>query len=335
MRTHRFMGLAAVAVAAISPAAAMAGGTDSERDLFVESATEDTTLNTATLPVFSGSTATGNLAYVITESSDKKDAERRGVNYAPKLGNARGTSAVQKATWANGKLRFMATVDFSPTRVVTPSPLGFPPLEATPGARGDSGYTPLVQLPNGVILNAPHVMNATGTHDKLVSPVTTRATFQETEGFYEGKDVYYVSFDASQPDVAALEGVTYAPALNAAPGLGSNDKKTSARSGIAPFVNGQTGVDNPNRQGLNSALLGEGDPLNVVQSSPHNTKYSPLWDVHLTEWTAAAVASGRNLLQDDFDEIEDLADDGLVTGPGGAPWGAVGAIVNCPVISQD
>jgi hypothetical protein len=333
MRSQRFLGLAALAVAAVAPAAAIAG--DDERKLFVESATENTTLNTATLPVFSGSTSGGSLAYVVTESSDKKDAERRGVNYAPKLSNARGTSAVQKATWVNGKLNFMATVDFSPTRVVTPGPRGFPPLAASPGAVGEAGYTPLVQLPSGVILNAPHIMNATGTHDKLVSPVTTRATFQETEGFYNAKDVYYVSFDASQPDVSALEGVTYAPALNAAPGLGSSDKKTSSRSGIAPFVNGQTGVANPNRQGLNSALLGEGDPLNAVQSSPHNTKYSPLWDVHLTEWTAAAVASGRHLLQDDFDEIEDLADDGLVTGPGGAPWGAVGAIVNCPVISQD
>lgn len=70
-----------------------------------------------------------------------------------------------------------------------------------------------------------------------------------------------MSFEVSNPDVAPLEGGTFAPALNAAPGIGSNDPKTSARSQIVPFVNGQTGIGNPNRQGLNSALLGQGDPL--------------------------------------------------------------------------
>jgi hypothetical protein len=105
-----------------------------------------------------------------------------------------------------------------------------------------------VQLPNGVIINAPHITNASGSHDKLTAPITGRyATFQETEGFYEGKEVYYVSFESSAPDVAALEGATFAPNLNAAPGLGSNER-SSAASGIAPFVNGQTGVNNPNRQ---------------------------------------------------------------------------------------
>jgi hypothetical protein len=147
--------------------------------------------------------------------------------------------------------------------------------------------------------------------------------------------VYYVSFDATDPGVAALEASTFAPALNAAPGIGSNDVDTSARSGIAPFANGQTGSTNPNRQGLNSALMGEGDPLNVVASSPHNKKYSPLWDAHLTFWTDDAIAQGLNTLQDDFDKVADLAEEGLVTGPGGAPWGAIGVIINCPIISQE
>ena len=130
------------------------------------------------------------------------------------------------------------------------------------------------------------------------------------------------------------KGRRFAPNLNAAPGLDSNDPKTSARSGIAPFVNGQTGVDNPNRQGLNSALLGEGDPLNVVESLPNNGKYSPLWDVHAAAWTDSAIVNGQRVLQTDFDDIEELAEAGAITGPLGA-FQAVGIIVNCPIVSQD
>ncbi len=80
---------------------------------------------------------------------------------------------------------------------------------------------------------------------------------------------------------AAIEGSTRAPNLNAAPGLGSNDPGTSARSAIIPIVNGALGVNNPARQGLQSALLGEGDPLNVTQEEPvfedGVVLYSPLW----------------------------------------------------------
>jgi hypothetical protein len=336
-RRYRRAGVAlAAALAVTAPVAAASSGSEAdERTQFITSAVEDTATDRATLTVHRSIDDDGESAYyVVTESSDKKDAKRRGVNYSPKLANAIGTAAVQNGWYDRaGVLHVEDTVDFAPTRVVTPSATGFPPLAATPGAVGQADYSPLVKLPNGIVINAPHVMNATGSHDKLTGPIANRkATFQESEGFYEGKEVYYVSFDASDPGVAALEAVTFVANLNAAPGLGSNDKKTSARSGIAPFANGQTGVDNPNRQGLNSALLGEGDPLNVVQSRPRQNEYSPLWDVHLSVWSDAAVAAGHNTLQDDFDDIQDLAGDGAITGPAGA-WGAIGAIVNCPVIS--
>jgi hypothetical protein len=96
------------------------------------------------------------------------------------------------------------------------------------------------------------------------------------------------------------------------------------------------GCRRPRSPGLTSALLGEGDPLNVIGSLPGNggnDHYSPLWDVHATEWTAAAVAAGLDERQTDLDDIRDLAADGLVTGPCGATWGAIDVIVNCPVIS--
>jgi hypothetical protein len=340
MTQLKYAAAALIAVALISHAPAQAASIASsggERKLFLKSAVEDAVTDRATLPVFEGVRNGQPVWYVVTESSNKDDARVRGVNFSQKLANARGSAAVQKATIVNGKVNFPASVDFSPQRAVTPGPTGFPPAQALPGSVGETGYSPLIELPGGIVINAPHIANATGQHDKLTALDlgARKATFQETEGFYKGKEIYYVSFDASDPGVAALEASTYAPALNAAPGLGSNRKDRSARSGIIPFVNGQTGANNANRQGLNSALLDGLDPLNVLQTDPGSGRYSPLWDVHATAWTAQAIADSANTVQDRFEDAEDLAEDGLVTGPDGAPWGAVGIIVNCPVISLE
>jgi hypothetical protein len=327
---------AALPLAALNTPAEAGADAPEPRKVLLRSAAENTVNDTATLPLRKGVDVGGQeFWFVVTEASTQDAASRNRVNHSPKLGNVWGTGAAQRGRWVNGVLHVQATVDFAPQRVVTPDPLlGFPPLAAQPGAVGEDGYSPLVELPNGVVLNAPHVANNTGLHDKLVGApdfAAGKAAFQETEGFYDGKEVYYVSFDVSAPDVAALEAATYAPALNNAPGLGSNSKR-SARSGIAPFVNGQTGVDNPNRQGLNSALLGEGDPLNITQTLPGSNRYSPLWDVHPAVWTAKAVAEGVNTVQTDFETVERLAEKGYISGPSGS-FEAAGFIVNCPIIS--
>ena len=95
----------------------------------------DRAAKTATFPLFKGKTATGKATwYVITESSNRADATRRGVNYAPKLANALGTGAVQRATVAGGTVRFPGTVNFRPVQRVVAGPSGFPPSVATPGA---------------------------------------------------------------------------------------------------------------------------------------------------------------------------------------------------------
>ncbi len=86
---------------------------------------------------------------------------------------------------------------------------------------------------------------------------------------------------------------------------------------------------------MNSALLDGLDPLNVLFWNPSQDLYSPLWDVHLAQWSAQSVAAGRNLRQTDFDDILDLAKNGRVTGPGGVPFDASGFIVNCPIVSRD
>jgi len=127
--------------------------------------------------------------------------------------------------------------------------------------------------------------------------------------------------------------VTYAPALNNAPTL-NDDSTASSRASLAAFTNGQPGVNNPQRQGLNSAILDGLSPLNVLRWNPSQGRYSPLWDVHLTQWSQGAVQNGQNLRQTDFGTIQNLADRGLVTGFGGGPFTASGFIVVCPIVSQ-
>jgi hypothetical protein len=215
-------------------------------------------------------------------------------------------------------------------------------LVAEPGARDENWdkaagphYTPLVQLPDGTILNAPHVANATGRADKVISidAVAKTVRYAETDGFSGGDAVRYVSTDASTPDVAALEGATWAPVLSTAPFAGG-DGTDSARASLATFVNGQTGVGNPTRQGLASAILDGKDPLNLLAWKPNQGRYSPLWDVHPAAWTDAAVASGRNTRQTDFFKVDDLEQDGLITGPGGAPFGPANIVVTCPIVAE-
>jgi hypothetical protein len=157
-------------------------------------------------------------------------------------------------------------------------------------------------------------------------------TYRETHGFQGGKAVKYVSFDASDPVAAALENATFAPALGLAPRAG-DDSTHSSRATLVAFVNSQIGADNPQRQGLNSAILNGLDPLNVLRWNPSQGRNSPLWDVNLAEWTPAAIASGQNVRQTDVGTIQGLAEHGLITGPGGMAFGASGFIVNCPIVS--
>src|SRR5262249_27801826 len=136
--------------------------------------TEDTGPTIVTYPLYHGTSRGRDVAYVITDASDLSVAQALGVNYTPKLAQAAGTSPVQDSSpqiaSANG-LASPASVDFSPTHVIVPSPAGFPPLAAQPGAVGEPGYSPLVRVvfrDQTVVLNAPQIANATGQADKVV-----------------------------------------------------------------------------------------------------------------------------------------------------------------------
>jgi hypothetical protein len=319
-------------------------GADSSRTLFVTSAVEHPD-GTVTLPLHRGSSHGQTVYYVITDASDGNLAQALGVNTSQKLANAGNTAAAQKVSVNNGIVDFPATVNFGPDHVLS-VPSTFPPAVFQDGAEGEPGYSPLAQLPNGTIINAPHVARdqngdgqitlLTEAADKVVSIdiVKMIVVYRETNGFQGGKAVKYASFDASDRLAAALEDVTYAPALNAAPTV-DDDSTDSSRASLAGFVNGQTGTANPQRQGLNSAVLGDGDPLNVLRWNPGQGRNSPLWDVHLAAWTNQAIAEGANLRQTDWGTIQGLVDHGLITGPAGDRFQAAGFIVNCPIISSD
>ena len=316
---------------------------------FIRSAQVNADFTQVTLPLFRGTSHGQTVYYVITDSSDRNDAATRGVNYAPKLANARGTAAVQIATVVNGVVDFPATVDFSPSPVLVPGPTGFPPASAQPGAVGEPGYSPLIQMPDGTVLNAPqiaHDANGDGSidphteaADKIVSLNTAGGlvTYLLTPGFYDNRVVHYASFDSSSQVAATLERVTWAPNLDAAPSAG-DQSHASAREVLIAFTNGQTGLLNPQRQGLTSAILDGASPLQTLeeieegQSDPGFPAYSPLWDVYLAEWTQSAVAQGLNTRQTDFSTELGLVAKGLLTGPGGKPFVASGFIVNCPPV---
>ena len=245
------------------------------------------------------------------------------------------------------------TVDFSSERQVMPgNESAFPPSQANPGSIGDNDYTPLVLVKNtgGQIYNAPIVAfnvdeselaafcngdpDYSLVHDKVVSicPQDGTVTLSLTPGFSFARPVLYLSLDANSPLAAALEKATLAPKLGSIT-VGHDDSAFSAVERIFITANGPTGVDNPQRQGLNSAVMGEGSPLNVFGGIPTiATDYSPLWDANLGEWTQEAIDNGyRSRVTEEF-QVLGLVQDGWITGPSGAPYGSVGIIINCPIV---
>lgn len=301
---------------------------------------------TVTLPLLQGSHNGQPVYYVVTDDSNQADAAARGVDYAPKLAHALGTAAVQTVSIASGVVEFPGIVDFGPTRAVTPGPAGneFAGGSYTPGADGDGTYSPLITTGNGTVLNASQVADVSGVHDSVASidyarhQVTLRSFF----GFWNGHRTLYLHLDASSPVVAAAEGSTYAPNLDASPAPGSNDPDTSSRSAIIPVVNGAVGTGDPNRQGLNSALRGEGDPDNINQEIPGqgNGRYSPVWDVTPLNWTQAAIDSGRRVLLTSASQVAGAFAHGWITSAGTGPANAglnglrSGPFIsNCPIVA--
>lgn len=332
---------------------------------FITSACENAISTVATFPLHRGLSGGKTVYYVITDVSDRTLAGSLRVNYVPKLVNAAGSRSVMKVTMKNGEVVFPATVSFNHTRVLVPGPGGgLPPAKASPPSFAEAGYTPLIQLPNGTVENAPQIINSTGHAAKVlaVDYANMSATYEETEGRYENKRVHYASFDSGMPGPATIEDVTYSPALNTVPKQGDEGLKTSAREELVAFINGPGDTArfpiNPLRQGINTTVFGEGDPHNILHETPElpdhpdvgDVAYAPMWDVHFAAWTPAAIANGDRTEVRAVDDGVDLrlahgvdscaggaaeCKTGLITGPGGAAFGPTGFVVNCPLISID
>ena len=316
----------------------------------------DTQAATITLPLYQGRLVSGEpVWYILTDTNDKANADALGLNFSSKLTYAAVGRGVRHArqekdttlTFLSGK------VDFTPEHKVAPgeAPNAFPPKVAEPGSVGDENYSPLVQVDNlgNTIYNAPVVafgvtadqlnfpdgkVDHKLVHDKVVkiSPKEGTVTLGLTTGFSFAKPILYLSTEANDPAVAALEGATYTPALKDIT-TGHDDSAFSAVERLFTFTNGPTGKDNPQRQGLSSALLDGRSPLNVFGGIPTvATDYSPLWDVNVGEWTKKAIDLGyRSRLTEEF-AILGFVQQGWITGPGGSKYGSSGFIVNCPPV---
>ena len=339
--------------------------------------------------------------YIIEDASTEGAAKDLGVNFAPKLANIAISDpaalqtvhlinpSAQQNHFGPAVISFAGAPDFSPTRIAVPGPNGFPLAKFQPGAVAGPGYSPFIRIAGSdTIYNAPivatgdgpfDVTHHTNTGDRVlnvhIAPNPTDSpsgSFQESyvdmlfvKGFDAGQPIVYLSTDAGEPLTAVLERSTYVPALHDVAINGGDDFLGSARERLFGFVNGQTGVDNPNAQGFvhlikdgfaaedaslsNTALINGlrfgGDFLQVFGDFPtltdprHADAYSPLWDAQIALWTPKAVSEGLNTRQIDENQVLNLAFSrpDLLTGfnpATGQPdlYGSDGIVINCAVI---
>ena len=325
----------------------------------LKSGTVDAAHGTITLPLYLGHMKGSgrNVWYILTDVDDPNVAAELGLNFSAKLTFAARAARTANLD-ANGDLVFdKGTVDFSPVRSIVPGPPGaeFPPVSAQPGAVGDADYSPFVQVLNaaGVIYNAPIVafgvdasqisfpngnVDYSKVHDEVVAidPANQTVTINLINGFSFGRPVWYISMDTSIPLGAAIEHNTFAP-LMAQLHLGGDDSFSSPIERIFIGTNGpESGAcNNPQRQGLSADLADGHRPNNVLGGIPTIAlDYSPAWDAQLFEWTKDAIEDGfRGQVREEF-QILTFVQDGLITGPGGKPFGSSGFSINCPIVQR-
>jgi hypothetical protein len=296
----------------------------------------DTSTHTATFPLRRGESHGQTVWYVVTDASDAGVAKRYGVVYAPSIAKL-GDSAIVAATMHNGIVAFAGKPDFSPERSYVAGTGGFPPASAKPGAIGDDGYSPFVRVDGTAgVLNAPIVASGNGpfdvtrhsdTEDRVVAIDTTKGTvtLALARGFFNGKAIYYVSTDASDPTAAAVERATYVPRLAKADSAGeipigvvANGPQTGdAVQGLA-YLALKTPLGD-DATAANAATIGS--PFNVLSLVPDTSKpyasnaYTPLWSVFVV-----GEAQSKRLTS--------YADVGPLATP-------AGFAVNCPAIALD
>jgi hypothetical protein len=292
--------------------------------------------HTVTLPLNRGLAKGKTVWYIVTDASDASVARKEGVDYAPDIAKL-GDAAIAKARTSAGIVEFPGAPDFSPQRSYVAGATGFPPKSAKPGGVGDDAYSPFVEVDGrGGVLNAPIVATGDGpfdvtthtnTEDRVVAIDTANntVTLVLARGFVDGKPVFYLSTEASDPIAAAVERATYVPRLAKADSAGAIP--------IGVIANGpQIGS---NVQGLAylalKTPLGDeatvanaadiGSPFNVLSLAPDianpyaENGYSPLWSVFVV-----GDAQAKRLTS--------YADVAPIAKP-------AGFVVNCPAIAFD
>lgn len=253
-------------------------------NLTVESAIQvDLNRESVRLPLYKGKANGQTVWFVLLDASDQGIAHDLGVNYAPKLSNLAigDPEAVQTVTldsptpdqnrFGQAVVNFQGAPDFSPTRIATPGPNGFPLANFQPGAVAGKGYSPFIRIEGSpTVYSAPivatgdgpfDVVHHTNTGDRVlgvhIAGPSAPGQFTESwvdllfvKGFDAGQPIVYISTDAGQPLTSVLERSTYVPALDNAPYNGGDDFLGSARERLFGFINGQTGADNKESQGF-------------------------------------------------------------------------------------
>ncbi|HZW80473.1 MAG TPA: hypothetical protein VFF50_08380, partial [Candidatus Deferrimicrobiaceae bacterium] len=311
-----------------------------------------------TLPLYLGHMKGSgkNVWYILSDVDDPGVAAELGLNFSAKLTFA--SVGARTANFDNnGDLVFdKGTVNFSPVRNIVPGPAGaeFPPVSAVPGEVGDANYSPYVRIVNAanVIYNASIVafgvdaneiefpnggVDYSKVHDEVVAidPANMTVTIQLVNGFSFGRPVWYMSMDASIPLAAAIEHNTFAPLMQKLH-LGDDDSFSSPIERIFIATNGaEDSCNDPLRQGLSADLVDGHRPNNTLGGIPTLAlDYSPAWDANLYTWTPEAISKGyRGQLREEF-QILTFVQDGLLTGPGGKPFGSAGFSINCPIVQR-
>ena len=162
------------------------------------------------------------------------------------------------------------------------------------------GHTMIDKMPMTQMASGEMVLKLSNANLPIVIPLA--------KGLFEGKDVFYITTEASDTTIAGgftkftNFPVTYAPALGKAP--------ASSLANIYAFKNGIKG----------SGPLGF--QPNVVDSIPGQLSYSPLWKVNLVEWKDSSTAT----ILGSEKEIMNAFDSGKLT------ITPTTIVVNCPIV---
>jgi hypothetical protein len=291
---------------------------------------------TVTLPLHRGLAKGKTVWYIVTDASDASVARKERVDYAPDVAML-GDAAIAKARTNAGIVEFPGAPDFSPQRSYVAGAAGFPPKSAKPGGVADDAYSPFVRVDGrGGVLNAPIVATGNGpfdvtthfnTEDRVVAIDTANktVTLVLARGFVDGKPVFYLSTEASDPTAASVERATFVPRLAKAESAGAipigvvanGPKAGSDVQGLA-YLALETPLGD-NATPANAADIGS--PFNILSLAPHianpyaENGYSPLWSA----FVVGAPQTKR---------LTSYAGVGPIAKP-------AGFVVNCPAIAFD